>query len=428
MARNPLLKDKPTAGNNRAGKNGQDNGNWPEAHILKDALYRYSKERLPLSRRIKRLHHEFSLDIGLTLLKNLNKHFQIPSSRKAQKGMIATQTILNEMAKDPSGRRGIGAMQTSLAIAGTPLPRSVIRDVVRTNDPDGVEARYPGRKPQAIVRGKLVAIGPMYEVHCDGHDKLGAFALQMGGVGLPIYGYKDKCSSLCPQLVTIPNNRKTEIVGHTYCDLVSELGCIPLQLTFDKGSETGELYAMQTAFREVYAPNIDPVAYPPCHAMKSVHNIPIESFWHVFREHTGRNLHMAIVQGKHDGIFHCNDELHEHIFYWIWPRIVQQELNSFRDYWNMHKIRFQRNKLMPSGTTPTDLWISPEDFGHERISIPVPRDAVETMRRKRLPSSRDAAYSWVDQDFAKRAEQAYDLLGCPLLAKETGWDVFVSSS
>ncbi|TFY67541.1 hypothetical protein EVJ58_g1561 [Rhodofomes roseus] len=334
MARNPLLKDKPSTSNNHSGKNGRDNGDWPDEEILKAALYRYSQERLPLPRRIKRLGHELQLDIGLTLLKNLNKHFGIPSSRKAPK------------------------------------------------------------------------------------------ALQMGGVALPIYGYKDKCSSVCIQLVIIPNNRKADVVGHTYCDWVSELGCIPLQLTFDKGSETGELYAMQTAFREVYAPEIDTTTYPPCHAMKSVHNTPIESFWHAFRQHTGRNLYAAIVRGKEDGIFHVNNELHECLFYWIWPQIVQRELTDFRDYWNMHKLRVQRDKLMPSGTTPTDLWIAPEDYGHVRISIPVPRDAVEAMRRERLPISRDEAFSWVDHEFATSAEQAYSSLGCPRLNKDTAWEVF----
>ncbi|KAH9831935.1 uncharacterized protein C8Q71DRAFT_714725, partial [Rhodofomes roseus] len=369
----------------------------PDEEILKAALYRYSQERLPLPRRIKRLGHELQLDIGLTLLKNLNKHFGIPSSRKAPKGVAATQLVLNEMSEDSSGRRGIGAMQTHLAISGTPLPRRVIASF---------------------------ALGPMYEVHCDGHDKLGALALQMGGVALPIYGYKDKCSSVCIQLVIIPNNRKADVVGHTYCDWVSELGCIPLQLTFDKGSETGELYAMQTAFREVYAPEIDTTTYPPCHAMKSVHNTPIESFWHAFRQHTGRNLYAAIVRGKEDGIFHVNNELHECLFYWIWPQIVQRELTDFRDYWNMHKLRVQRDKLMPSGTTPTDLWIAPEDYGHVRISIPVPRDAVEAMRRERLPISRDEAFSWVDHEFATSAEQAYSSLGCPRLNKDTAWEVF----
>lgn len=52
-----------------------------------------------------------------------------------------------------------------------------------------------------------VAIGPNYQHHADGHDKLNAQALAMGGVSLPIYGIKDQWASLLLDLVVIPNNR-----------------------------------------------------------------------------------------------------------------------------------------------------------------------------------------------------------------------------
>jgi hypothetical protein len=58
------------------------------------------------------------------------------------------------------------------------------------NDPDGVDERYPGKKK--IKRARLKAHGTWQELHCDGHEKLGALALQMGGVGLPIYAMRDK--------------------------------------------------------------------------------------------------------------------------------------------------------------------------------------------------------------------------------------------
>jgi hypothetical protein len=58
------------------------------------------------------------------------------------------------------------------------------------NDPDGVDERYPGKKKNLMRSTKVH--GTWQEIHCDGHEKLGALALQMGGVGLPIYGMKDK--------------------------------------------------------------------------------------------------------------------------------------------------------------------------------------------------------------------------------------------
>lgn len=97
----------------------------------------------------------------------------------------------------------------------------------------------------------------------------------MGTVGLPIYGMKDKFSSLIMHLVVVPNDRRSSTIGHVYLDYLdkyrSELQHLrvivvvmyyiqseahthptaefPLQITVDKGSETGEMYALHTALR-----------------------------------------------------------------------------------------------------------------------------------------------------------------------------------
>jgi len=65
-------------------------------------------------------------------------------------------------------------------------------------------------------------MGPFHEVNCNGHDKLGAQALQMGRVRLPIYGLKDKWSSMLLHLVIIPNNQKASTIGHVYLDFVEK--------------------------------------------------------------------------------------------------------------------------------------------------------------------------------------------------------------
>lgn len=62
----------------------------------------------------------------------------------------------------------------------------------------------------------------MHQVHCDGHDKLGKFALQMGSVGIPMYGMTDQSSTNQLQLDPIPNNRRPEVVAHVYLDFVEK--------------------------------------------------------------------------------------------------------------------------------------------------------------------------------------------------------------
>ncbi|KAJ7881943.1 hypothetical protein B0H13DRAFT_2235512 [Mycena leptocephala] len=111
------------------------------------------------------------------------------------------------------------------------------------NDPDGVDARYPGRKK--IKRAQLKAHGTWQEIHCDGHEKLGALALQMGGVGLPIYGMKDKFL----YMVVIPDERHSDVIGHVFLDFIELYGAIPQQATVDKGSETVHMYAIMTGLK-----------------------------------------------------------------------------------------------------------------------------------------------------------------------------------
>lgn len=91
------------------------------------------------------------------------------------------------------------------------------------NEPNAVDARFPGAK-RKLRRGRLTGVGPFYEVNCDGHEKLSVMALQMGPVGLPIYGMKDKWTKAFLHLVTVPNARLETTIGHVYLDFVEIYG------------------------------------------------------------------------------------------------------------------------------------------------------------------------------------------------------------
>jgi hypothetical protein len=80
----------------------------------------------------------------------------------------------------------------------------IVRETMFQNDPDSVDARYPMRKK--IKRAQLKAHRTWQEIHCNGHEKLGALALQMGGISLPIYGMKDKWGGEILYLSVIPDD------------------------------------------------------------------------------------------------------------------------------------------------------------------------------------------------------------------------------
>jgi hypothetical protein len=81
-------------------------------------------------------------------------------------------------------------MKPSDICSSSPPCRDFICKVLAIHAPEGLLQCFPGAN--RVCRSALVAIGPNYQHHADGHDKLNAQALAMGGVSLPIYGIKDQ--------------------------------------------------------------------------------------------------------------------------------------------------------------------------------------------------------------------------------------------
>ncbi|PSS38118.1 hypothetical protein PHLCEN_2v25 [Hermanssonia centrifuga] len=329
MPGNPLLKTKTDnmSGSNPDGNNGVDNGIFTQ-------LVHY------------RLEEDNSSGSEATLYK-LQKHFNTPSARRTSKmpAELVDQLVLNKMSdiNDHDQKWGVGRTMDVLAKDNTPVPRSIVRQVKQQNEPLAVDARFPGRKK--IPRGHLKCIGPFYEVNCDGHEKLGSLALKMGPVELPIYGMKDKWSSAILHLVVVPNDRLETTIGHVYLDFVESFGAIPIQITVDKGSETGYMRQFQLELRK--------------------------------------------------------------LFNWLWPPIIQYELDEFRDSWNKHKIRRQPKKRMPSGNTPSMFFRCPELFKGIRSGAQARKEDVNALRT-RIPVSREDAFRWVDSNFAMVVGAIYE--------------------
>ncbi|KAJ6494359.1 hypothetical protein C8R45DRAFT_776568, partial [Mycena sanguinolenta] len=134
---------------------------------------------------------------------------------------------------------------------------------------------------------------------------------------------------------------------------------------------------------------------PSCVALKSSDNIPIEALWSYFLKYTGHDLKAAILLGKAEKLstsqtsFTCRD-----LFHWLWPRIVQNAVNQFVQYWNTHKTRKQSNKHLPSGVAPEEVFKHPENFGLRHAGIPVDLNVVRELRNA-LPKSREDCFRWV---------------------------------
>ncbi|KAI0749543.1 hypothetical protein C8Q80DRAFT_1119793 [Daedaleopsis nitida] len=344
-----------------------------------------------------------------TKLKQLNKQFNIPMARKPPPLPVATAVVCDKIAQDVHKRNSLNEIMKMISAEGQfAIPRSMTRAIMLDNDPIGFQLRYRAnltRKPRVVLTSR----GINHEGSADGHEKFSSQALQMGPVGFGIYAFCDKASGRVLHGVVVPNARKATTIGHVYLDLASLRGVIFRQLTVDHSSETGDMYAVHIALRKTFAPDLDDTEWPPFVAIKSTSNITIENLWARWLKTDRRNCQTTIIQGRTNGLFNPLDEIDVNLFQWLWPQIVQQKLNEFIQYWNCHRVRSQKTKAMPSGTTPNDIYEDPESYGYEDLGIPVDIRA----------SSR-----FVDDEFKAAAEEVYAELGSPELALECGWAIF----
>ncbi|KAF7970556.1 hypothetical protein HWV62_23735 [Athelia sp. TMB] len=194
------------------------------------------------------------------------------------------------------------------------------------------------------------------------------------------------------------------------------------------------------------APEFTIEEWPPWVGVQSKKNTPIEGFWRWKRAGEGHSIRQAILVGKNEGIFnpanprhmcvyslsvvfHTNSTSHSDIFNWLWPRLVQERLDEFREYWNNHKLSKQQKKILPSGTSPRHMWLVPSSVRATARDCSV-RVNMESVRRLRDEmgghEGREEAMQFVSREFSAEADSALGQLGYPTITLSTAWDVFVA--
>ncbi|KAJ7433630.1 hypothetical protein B0H11DRAFT_2375516 [Mycena galericulata] len=408
---------------NTTGANGTDNGILPPDDELKEILFDFERKSLSRELRLRYLQEKHHVKIGLTKLKDLNRKFNVPSSRKFRDVEAATEAIADILSRVVYQGQG---SDTVKKIASLRLNLTIPRDFVRATMKGLVgqkpsDMRRPGRGKGPKIRTALNAIGIFQEIHVDGHEKLGEKALQMGsGIGIDVYGMRDHVGKIL-LLQAVPNSRLSDTVGHLFLDMVSDFQATSVQVTFDGGSELGWLAAFQTTLREIFAPDLSADEWRPVVAVKSTSNITIESTWSYDRQFNGRSLRAIIEEGRIHLI--PGDLVHRSLFRWLWSKIVQIGLDEFMDYFNNKKTRKQRNRILPSGVAPNVVFDMPADYGLENLAIPVTQAALDELRGL-IDTPRDEAFRWVSHEFDRVATEVYIRIGSPKLEALSGWTVF----
>ncbi|KZP07458.1 hypothetical protein FIBSPDRAFT_762875 [Athelia psychrophila] len=335
------------------------------------------------------------------------------ASGATMKGLPETakrQLVLDEIGKDPLGKLGPRTVKDNIRDeTGIHLMRDYIATEMLAHNHTGFDAREPGAKK--IHRTPLVSLGPHHEWSGDEHNKLAA-------IGFPIWALRDVWSLCWLGIWVVPNNQLKNVIAYLYLSLIYELGGFPLQSTTDCGSETTDMYGFANTLRELFAPHL-PIDELPAHRfLKSVHNITIERGWLRLRIQWGNNVKVFWAGA---GIYNASDPQQYELVQYLWSTLIQQELDTLKERFNNHTVRKDKDKKLPSGTSPWSAYTLHESYGGQNCLQPVDREFVKSVMED---LDGEDLIRFVSVEYAARAADVMEIVGLGKLTFHNVWLVF----
>lgn len=247
------------------------------------------------------------------------------------------------------------------------VPRHLVYNVLTDMDPEGLEARGVNKK---IKKRKVPfsSEGPLWLVSLDGHDKLCGY--QNWTFPLCIYGCLDTFSRKILYLFVSHSNSDPMIVGKKYLEYLTEHRIIPRFLRLDKGTETGKmstLHAFLVDKAEIMDDAVDSIIYGPSTSNK------IERWWRDLHERFERYFKEHLAYLLQQRYYDPHNAHHRQLMTYVFTPVIQRECDSFVSNWNTHRIREQKNLLLPTGI-PNHMFSFPEQYGGMQCGIPISSD------------------------------------------------------
>jgi hypothetical protein len=111
---------------------------------------------------------------------------------------------------------------------------------------------------------------------------------------------------------------------------------------------------------------------------------------------------------------------------WLWPPLMQRELDKFCASANNRRVRKQKDKILPSGVTPNLAYLFPEKFGGrdclQNVDVQIVEEMLEDMR-----AEKEALSDWgVPVEFSTRAQAVYKSLNSPEITLDNIWIIFAA--
>lgn len=106
---------------------------------------------------------------------------------------------------------------------------------------------------------------------------------------------------------------------------------------------------------------------------------------------------------------------------WLWPTLIQQELDELTQRFNCHATRFDQNKQIPSGVSPDVAYALHAEYDAEDCLQPVDPDIVQGLMDA---IGGEDLIRFVTVEYADRAQAVFDSLHVPKLTFQNVWEVF----
>ncbi|CDO78220.1 hypothetical protein BN946_scf184887.g8 [Trametes cinnabarina] len=153
-------------------------------------------------------------------------------------------------------------------------------------------------------------------------------------------------------------------------------------------------------------------------------NIKPEIFWSKLRKRWTPQFEKLLDYGVHEGLLDPEDYVERMLFFYLFIPYLQQELDVFRDCYNISKKRWDRNNFLPHGP-PMLIFHNASAYGWNNFKVNIQTNHVSEVRQLYSAPADDLLFQLVPIAFQATVNQLYKVLGSPPVAFESIWTIYV---
>ncbi|XP_063408656.1 uncharacterized protein [Mytilus edulis] len=212
---------------------------------------------------------------------------------------------------------------------GINATQETVRIALKAIHYDGVVARSRRR----LVRRRYCNLGPNFCIHIDGYDKLKPF-------GISVHGAIDGFSRKIIWLTASHTNKNPRNVALNFVEFLRQSKRVPRLVRSDAGTENVIIRSIQIALRAVHNDNMS--GYRSFSEGRSTGNQRIEMLWSFLCPYFTtfwRNMFKDMID---NGELNNTNPVHLECVRFCFLPVIQQHLDIFKNMWNSHRIRSQR--------------------------------------------------------------------------------------